>query len=133
MEAAKYSTLTKRERDVLARAGRGLTNQEIGEELMISTRTVKCTLHRASARLGARNRTQAVLMAIRRGELNILDMFSVDDLREFLASLPPELMIDVCRSALRTNSHRKVTDSAVKHERGNGSKEKARGEVECVY
>ncbi|MGB2583865.1 MAG: helix-turn-helix transcriptional regulator [Dehalococcoidia bacterium] len=133
MVNSRDSIPTKRERDVLALAGRGLTNQEIADELFISTLTVKCTLHRACVRLGARNRTQAVILAMRRGALHILDMFSTDDLAELLASLPPELMASVCQRVEQNHMQNRLPSSTAGYESGNkDSKDKVAGGVECV-
>jgi DNA-binding CsgD family transcriptional regulator len=90
--SSRNGALTARERGILALAGRGLTNQEIGDELQITARTVKCTLHRASSRLGAHNRTQAVILAMARGALHLLDMFSIDEIADLIGSMPPELL-----------------------------------------
>jgi len=87
--------LTNRERDVLALAGRGLTNQDIGEKLGISSRTVKCILHHACLKLRAHNRTQALLMAISKGCISIKEVLSLDELVELFASLGPEAMDSV--------------------------------------
>ena len=133
MVSARTTLLTKRERDVLALAGRGLTNQEIADELFISTRTVKCTLHRACVRLGAHNRTQAVILAMRRGALNILDMFSVDDLVELMASMPPELINHVYQRAQQNGEHCDLPSFTVKYERGDRHKDQVAGGVECAY
>lgn len=133
MVSSRTGTLTRRERDVLALAGRGLTNQEIADELFISTRTVKCTLHRACVRLGAHNRTQAVILGIRRGDLHILEMFSPDDLTELLASLPPELMTSVCHRAQQNHKYSHTPTSTARYERGDGDKTQITRGVECVY
>jgi len=87
--------LTNRERDVLALAGRGLTNQDIAEKLGISSRTVKCILHHACLKLRAHNRTQALLMAISKGCISIKDVLSLDELVDLIASLGPEAMDSV--------------------------------------
>ncbi len=87
--------LTNREKDILALAGRGLTNQDIGEKLEISSRTVKCILHHACIKLRAHNRTQALLMAINEGCISIKEVFSLDELVDLIASLDPELMDSV--------------------------------------
>ena len=132
MAITTNSLLTGRERDVLALAGRGLTNQEIADELFISTRTVKCTLHRACVRLGAHNRTQAVISAMRQGALHIMEMFSADDLAELLASLPPELTTNICQRAQQTNADIRLPSNTVRYERGGQGKKQMKGEVKCA-
>ena len=82
--------LTNRERDIIALAGRGLTNQDIGEKLGISSRTVKCILHHACIKLRAHNRTQALLMAISKGCISIREVLSLDEVVELFASLGAE-------------------------------------------
>jgi len=58
--------LTRREREVLRLIAGGMSNEEIGRELFISTQTVRTHVRRAIAKLQARNRTQAVATALRR-------------------------------------------------------------------
>jgi DNA-binding NarL/FixJ family response regulator len=59
--------LTPREMDVLREAARGLTNKAIGSELSISERTVRGHLANVFLKLDARNRTEAVMKAMRLG------------------------------------------------------------------
>jgi two-component system response regulator DesR len=59
--------LTRRERDVLRCLADGLTNEEIGAKLFLSPETVRGYVRKATARLGARNRMQAVAAALRNG------------------------------------------------------------------
>ena len=133
MVNSRGSILTNRERDVLALAGRGLTNQEIADRLFISTRTVKCTLHRACARLGARNRTQAAILAMRRGALHILDMFSADDLAEMFSSLPPETMASICQRVEQNHIRKCLSSSAERYtNEDRGSKEQVAGGMKCA-
>jgi DNA-binding CsgD family transcriptional regulator len=63
--------LKKRERDVLDKVGDGLSAQEIAEQLHLSTRTVEWHMHQAMRKLGAKNRVQAVVLAIRNGLISI--------------------------------------------------------------
>lgn len=61
------SELTEREARVLALLAEGLTYEEIGGRLGIGAETVRTHLQKASERLGASTRTQAVAIAIRLG------------------------------------------------------------------
>jgi DNA-binding NarL/FixJ family response regulator len=66
-EASAASTLTPRELDVLGLLAQGLQHEEIGRRLGISSETVRTHLRKASDRLGANTRTQAVATALRLG------------------------------------------------------------------
>jgi DNA-binding NarL/FixJ family response regulator len=59
--------LTARELDVLRLLAEGLQHEEIGRRLGISSETVRTHLRKASDRLGATTRTQAVATALRLG------------------------------------------------------------------
>ena len=57
--------LTQRERELLALMARGLNNQDIADELGIALPTVKFHITNILAKLGADNRTEAVLTALK--------------------------------------------------------------------
>ena len=62
--------LSPREAEVIAAAGRGLGNREIGEKLGISENSVKMHLKRAFFKLGAGDRAEAVSLARERGMID---------------------------------------------------------------
>jgi DNA-binding NarL/FixJ family response regulator len=62
--------LTPRERAVLQRMALGESNREIGNALGIAESTVKVHASAILSRLGARDRTEAVMIALRRGILH---------------------------------------------------------------
>lgn len=63
--------LTGREIQVLSRIAEGDRNRDIGECLDISEETVKAHVKRIMDKLGARDRTQAVAIGIRRGIIQL--------------------------------------------------------------
>jgi DNA-binding NarL/FixJ family response regulator len=65
--APELETLTPREREVLALVGRGCSNAEIAEALVLSPLTAKTHVARLFAKLGARDRAQLVVIAYESG------------------------------------------------------------------
>ena len=65
--SAALAELTAREREVMALVAEGLTNAEIGERLFMSPATARTHVSRILTKLGARDRTQLVVMAYESG------------------------------------------------------------------
>lgn len=63
----RRSPLTSRERQVLERAARGMSNREIGDDLRIAEQTVKNHLSGAMRKMELHDRTHAVVLAITNG------------------------------------------------------------------
>jgi DNA-binding NarL/FixJ family response regulator len=63
--------LSDREREVLSHVAEGFSNREIGSKLRVAEETVKTHMRSVSAKLQARDRTHAVVLATRRGIIEI--------------------------------------------------------------
>lgn len=66
-ESAAAQQLTPREAEIVRLLARGLSNNEIADELFIETSTVKSHLGRAMAKIGVRDRLQTVVWAYQNG------------------------------------------------------------------
>ncbi|MGX9882798.1 response regulator transcription factor [Streptomyces sp. NPDC002276] len=63
----RLGVLTAREREIMAMAAEGHSNDEIAERLYVSPLTVRTHVHRAMTKLDARDRAQLVVMAYQSG------------------------------------------------------------------
>jgi two-component system response regulator NreC len=71
-EKEKYDQLTEREQEVVRFTAMGYTSREIGEELIISPKTVDTYRHRAYEKLDINNRTDLIKFAMQVGILDEL-------------------------------------------------------------
>jgi putative two-component system response regulator len=70
-ESKDYERLTPRELDVLRLVAGGLTNREIAQRIHLSLGTVKVHVEHIIAKLGANDRTQAAMRAVKFGLLDL--------------------------------------------------------------
>lgn len=66
-ESAAVRQLTPREAEIVRLLAKGLSNNEIADELFIETTTVKSHLGRAMTKIGVRDRVQTVVWAYQNG------------------------------------------------------------------
>jgi DNA-binding NarL/FixJ family response regulator len=64
-------SLTTREVEVLREVAEGNRNRDIADRLFISEETVKVHVKHIMDKLGARDRTQAIAIAVRRGIVHL--------------------------------------------------------------
>ena len=70
--------LSERELEVLVLAGQGLPGHEVARLLSITERTVAAHLTSVYGKLGAKNKTEAILLALKRGVI-LLDQLHLID------------------------------------------------------
>ena len=63
--------LTTREQETLDLVARGMTNPEIADKLMVSVSTVNFHVHNVLDKLGAKTRTEAVVIAAKEGLIEV--------------------------------------------------------------
>ena len=65
--AGRLAELTEREHEVLVQVARGLSNDEVGRELVMSPATARTHVSRILMKVGARDRAQLVVLAYESG------------------------------------------------------------------
>lgn len=70
-ETKAKTNLSKREMDVLLQIKEGLRNPEIAANLGLSTKTVENHVRSILQKLGAKNRTEAVVIALKNSLIDI--------------------------------------------------------------
>ncbi len=82
--------LSKREQEILELVARGLTNQEIARDLVITLNTVKVHLRNIFAKLEASSRTEAIVKAAQAGWIDVPGVDEAGDAAA-AAPLPPAM------------------------------------------
>lgn len=104
----KSTLLAKEERDILILAalhGQHLSNAEIAQRLGMSVKRVKTLIHQACIKLGAHNKNEAVVSAIKRGAISPTEFFSLDELAELLCSVSPDMLTRIAQLVRRKVEH----------------------------
>ena len=73
-ETGDWQPLSQREREVVALVAGGATGREVGARLSVTAATVETHIRNAMRRLGARNRSHLVTLAILRHEIEVRDV-----------------------------------------------------------
>jgi len=89
--------LTKNEREILILAAlhpnlKHLGITEISQRLGITETSVKTHIHQACIKLGADNRNEAVLLAMKCGLIKLDELLSLEELAEILCSIDPGVL-----------------------------------------
>ncbi len=74
VELNSFGQLSEREMQVLRLAARGLSNQEIGDRLFLSRRTVQAHLGSVFRKMDIGSRTEAILQALKKGWITLDDV-----------------------------------------------------------
>ena len=69
-ETAQFAALSEREQDVLRLTAQGFTSREIGDKLIISSKTVETYRQRAMEKLNLEHRSALIKFAVRAGLLD---------------------------------------------------------------
>jgi DNA-binding NarL/FixJ family response regulator len=67
----RQPALSVREREIIQLLADGLTGDEVADQLVLSTETIKTHIRNAMTKLEARNRVHAIAIALRAGEISL--------------------------------------------------------------
>jgi DNA-binding CsgD family transcriptional regulator len=70
--------LTRRERDCLVLSGRGHSEKEVAQQLDISPNTVRVHIENIKRKLGAANKSHALILSLLSGETELSDFEEPD-------------------------------------------------------
>lgn len=88
LESLAGKPLTPREAEVLGLVARGLGDAEIAAELFLAYNTVRTHMRRLLAKLGAKDRTNAVALGYERGILRSPALTLLEQARTVLLTVP---------------------------------------------
>jgi DNA-binding CsgD family transcriptional regulator len=88
--SAGDNPLTKREQEILELVARGLTNQEIARDLVITLNTVKVHLRNIFAKLETSSRTEAIVRAAQAGWIDVAGLEEAGEPAQAVLPIPAE-------------------------------------------
>jgi NarL family two-component system response regulator LiaR len=109
--AAAQPPLSDREMDVLREASHGLPNKDIARRLNLSVRTVHTHLGNIFAKLNVGSRTEAVLLALRRGWISLEDTELPPEEQSGRQTMPPITQSPVSTSTVAQNNSEREGES----------------------
>ena len=76
---ARRAILTRRERDCLLLSGRGQSEKQVAQQLDISPNTVRVHIENIKRKLGASNKSHAIILSLLSGEMELGDFAGPDE------------------------------------------------------
>ncbi len=96
----KRTILTKEEQDILISAtlyshGRLLNIREIGQRIGMPDSKVNTLIHKICIKLEAQDKNEAIIIALKRGDIKLNEFWSLDELAELFDSLSPDMLSSI--------------------------------------
>jgi len=112
----KITPLTQQERDLLIMTmlhpnGKFLSNSEIGQRLGVPVNTVKRLIHQIFVKLRVHNRNEAILVAVKLGEIKLSDIYPLDELSEILSSIGPDNLRRIAKILQQRMENRRIPNN----------------------